>query len=113
MDTRRLNTDEIEALGIRKKPAPDVGPPEGTREVSVYRYASGRQSCSKENVARLLDAGVAVECTEDHGIPLVWREGDGYRGALFQYRSVTEDREFTTAADAAKWFVKTANAVAG
>ena len=108
MDPRRLSTGDVLAAGILNKPRPEVGIPEGREEESV-EYDE-----SEERVAELLEAGKVVDCPEYYGIPVAWR-GDGglYRGILLQYRNVTEERDFDSAAGCAAWFRETAGAAMG
>ncbi len=108
MDPSRLNTSEVLEAGILGKPAPETGEPEGRERASLYI-----EEVEEDKVAELLDAGKIVDCSEYYGIPIAWRVKEGrYRGILLQYRSVTEERDFVSAAEAAEWFRQTAALVA-
>ena len=111
MDTRRLSTGDVLAAGIIDQPAPTTDVPDDRVKVGIYidEFDAAR-------VATELEAGHVVDCSEYYGIPVVpvaWKADDGYHAILLQYRNVTENHVFATAAECADWFEDTAYAVAG
>lgn len=111
MDPRRLNTADLLASGILNKPAPKTPIP-GAKEQQNFDLWD--RPIDRSKVAKALEEGKVANCSEYYGIPQAWKAADGqYRGILLQYKSITVNENFASAEDAAKWFVETANAVAG
>lgn len=118
MDTRRLSTGDVLALGIIDKPMPKTDIPTDREEVSLdIEYPPGPEwvgtgRMSPDKVAEAVESGAVVH-SEYYGIPHLWKDGDRYRGALLQYRAVTESPEFDTLGAAVEWFCDRAEALAG
>lgn len=110
MDSRRLDTGQVLAMGVLNTPVPQTDIPL-KREHYDYDVESPH-STSKLTTA--LDADKLLDCPEYYGCVYAWREAENkYRGVLLQYRRVTEDHHFATATDCAEWFESTVRAVAG
>lgn len=110
MDTRRLSTGDVLAQGIINKPLPKTDIPNGRPERQFDAY-DGKPG--DDELLAAIERGEVLVCSEYYGIPHAWKDGEGYRGALLQYRAVTESPEFDTATAAVEWFTETARAVAG
>jgi hypothetical protein len=103
MDNRRLSTSDILAMGIINQPTPVTDIPDDRDRVDGQ--GEDWAYIGNEAVIAALDAGKLVSASNYYGIPNVWKVAEGeYRGALLQYRNVTESPSFTTAADAEEWF---------
>lgn len=102
MDDRRLSTADVLAGGILSRPAPQTDAPTDREE---FDPAPGWEFAGVDAVASALEAGKLVSASNYYGIPMAWKREDGaYRCILLQYRSVTEDETFQSAAEAARWF---------
>lgn len=101
MDQRRLSTADVLAAGIINQQSP-------TTDIPHDRDTYDGDSFSKGEVIAALEAGLLVESANYYGIPHVWKDDMGeYQGRLLQYRAVTESHSFSTANDAAEWFMET------
>lgn len=109
MDPTRWDTGQVLAAGVLNRPAPTFGEPQDRERQRWNVYDDTRESF----IALVEDEANVVDCSEYYGIPVAWKDGEGYRGILFQYRSVTEDKTFDSVDELADWFVDTAHAVAG
>lgn len=112
MDTRRLDTQHIIALGILDIPPPKTDIPHDRTPFDLHddwdRYAG------KEAVVAALERGDLVSASNYYGLPYAWKAGEGvYRGVLLQYRQVSEDKTFATADEAAEWSEQTYYATDG
>jgi hypothetical protein len=108
MDTRRLSTGDILSMGIINKDAPKTDVPEDRERIGFDIYDG-----AENDVREALERGDVVDCSEYYGIPIVWKDGEIYRGTLLQYRAVIEAPEFSDLDSAVEWFMDTARSVAG
>ena len=103
MDHSRLSTGDVLAAGIlyRRPPATDIPQDRDTfdpEDDDTYRFVG------TDAVVDALERGELVQSLNYYGIPASWKAADGvYRCVLLQYRNVTEDVTFGSAAEAAEW----------
>jgi len=102
MNNLRLDTAGVLASGILNREAPKTGIPEDREHCEATD--DNWSFVGAEKIAENIDKGLVVGASNYYGIPYAWRDGDKYKGILLQYRQVTEDETFDTAAEAAEWF---------
>ena len=104
MDHRRLDSFSVMAAGIPFLPAPETEVPRDRPRFDASDSATGSY-LGPEAVGEALLRGEVVEASNYYGVVLAWRADDGrFRGTLLQYRAITDDPVFATAAECADWF---------
>jgi hypothetical protein len=98
-------------LGVFDKPKPATDIPHERDEVEA---GMDGDYIGDEEVGAALQVGALVMALNYYGVPYAWKVADGnYRGVLLQYRSVTENATFDSAADCVEWFRETFRSTCG
>jgi hypothetical protein len=110
MENRRLNTSQVLMAGIVNQPVPVTDVPQNRDTFEAY----GDQMPTPEALIAALEADQLLNVSEYYGVVYGWKQAASvYRGTLLQYRAVTDNPTFTTAAELAEWFTDTVKGVVG
>lgn len=115
MDHARWDTGQILAYGVLGRSAPVTEIPEGREQWrTTYTDDGDMDTIDTAAAEAALEAGKLIHTNEYYGLVYGWKAGDGkYRGTLLQYRNVTENPTFATAAELVEWFAEISRAVIG
>ena len=109
-----MNTGQLITMlmsGMLNGPAPETDLPDDRKQFE----ADGNKDeyVGKKEIIDALERNELVSASNEYGVPKLWKSGDKYRGILFQYCKITEDKTFDDAESAESWFKNVYNRTYG